>query len=602
LICVPIAQKLGIGSVLGYILGGVLIGPSVLGLVGKEGEDVMHTTEFGVVMMLFIIGLELSPQAFWRMKNRILGLGGLQILFTAIALFPAFYFLGKCSLNASIGLSLSFAMSSTAIVFQTLKEKSLEKTEAGKSSFAVLLFQDIAVIPILAILPFLAGKTGELKEISANPILAFFQTYESLTIALAVAFIVILGKYLINPILYFVGKTKLKELFTASALLIIVGVSWLMNLVGVSAALGAFMAGVLLANSEFRHQLESDVEPFKGLLMGIFFTAVGSTINFEVITSQTSEILIALLILILIKALIIFSIGKFSGMSFSQNSLFALLLCQAGEFVFVLLGSLNQLGLNNRSETDFYMALVTLSMIFSPILLFIYEKVANYWLKREEKPENKYDEDIHGENQIIIAGFSHFGSTLGRFLRANGVKATILDSDSDRVSFLRKMGFNVYYGDASRLELLESAGAGKAKILISAIDNPEKTMEIAQLCKSHFPNLKLFLRANNRFDAYNLLENEFQNIYRESLHSSVYMGVDVLTELGYRKYTTKRKADDFIKYDSQALLRLVNSKNDLNQYIFRVKEEIAEQERLLNEDSKFIDNQIDNSWDNNFLK
>jgi CPA2 family monovalent cation:H+ antiporter-2 len=602
IICVPVAKRLGIGSVLGYIFAGIMIGPFVLHLVGHEGEDVMHAAEFGVVMMLFVIGLELSPQAFWKMKNRILGLGGLQLLLSAIALFPVFYFLFSFSLNASLALAFSFGMSSTAIVLQTLKEKSLEKTEAGQSSFSVLLFQDIAVIPLLAILPLLAGVAPTQTVVSEQPIIAFLQTHTSITIIGAVLLIFIIGQFFINPLLHYIAKTGVRELFTASALFIIIGVSWLMTQVGISAALGAFMAGVLLANSEFRHELESDVEPFKGLLLGVFFTAVGSTINFNVLAEKTTQIMMAVASIMLLKGIALALIGKYYKISVTQNVLFALLLSQVGEFVFVLLGSILQFKLIDKAQSDFFMATVTLSMIVSPLLLFVYEKFIASYLTPITKANKDYKVNPDEEHQIIIAGFSHFGSTIGRFLRANNVNATILDSDSDRVTFLRKMGFNVHFGDATRLDLLEAAGAAKAKILISAIDSPDKTMELAELVKKHFPHIKLFLRAKNRDDAFDLIEKEYEHVYRESLHSSVYMGVDVLTALGHRKYTVTRKANDFIKYDTQALQRLVKTKDDIPTYISSVREEIANEERLLNEDSKFMETELDNAWDNSSQK
>ncbi len=602
IVCVPIAKKLGIGSVLGYIFAGILIGPFVLGLVGHEGEDVMHAAEFGVVMMLFLIGLELSPQSFWKMKNKILGLGGSQLLLSSVVLLPVFYFLFSFPFNASVALALSFAMSSTAIVLQTLKEKSIEKTAAGQSAFSVLLFQDIAVIPILAILPLLAGVQPTHETTSPNAVISFLQTHSSLTIIGAVLITFLISRYLINPFLHYIAKTGVRELFTASALFIVIGVSFLMTQVGISAALGAFLAGVLLANSEFRHELESDIEPFKGVLLGVFFTAVGSTINFQVLAEKTSQIIMAVVSIMLLKALVLAFIGRYYKISVTQNVLFALLLSQVGEFVFVLLGSIYLFKLIDKPQSDFFMATVTLSMIASPLLLFVYEKfIANHLTSSSEKPKD-YKVEPEEAHQIIIAGFSHFGSTLGRFLRANNVNATILDSDSDRVALLRKMGFNVHFGDATRLDLLEAAGAAKAKIIISAIDSPDKTMELAELVKKHFPQAQLFLRAKNRTDAYDLMEKDFTNVYRESLHSSVYMGVDVLHTLGQRKYTATRKANDFIKYDTIAMKRLITAKDDMRTYISNVREEIAEQERLLNEDSKFMETKADNAWDNTPLK
>ncbi|HMO63413.1 MAG TPA: monovalent cation:proton antiporter-2 (CPA2) family protein [Ferruginibacter sp.] len=602
IVCVPLAKKMGIGSVLGYILAGILIGPFVFGFVGHEGEGVMHAAEFGVVMMLFIIGLELSPQSFWKMKNRILGLGGLQMLMSAALLFPVFYFLFPSTVNGSIALALSFAMSSTAIALQTLKERSIEKTDAGQSSFSVLLFQDIAVIPMLAVMPLLAGVSNEEKNISANPFVAFLQTHETITIIVAVVLVFMVSRFLINPFLHYIGRTNLRELFTAAALFIVIGVSWLMTQVGISAALGAFMAGVLLANSEFRHELESDIEPFKGLLLGVFFTAIGSTINFNVLAERPIQIVEAVCVIILLKSLVLFVLGRRYKMNLAQNLLFALLLSQAGEFVFVLLASIQQLRLLEKEWIDFYMAVVTITMILSPVLLFIYEKFFAARLAYSKAEEKKYTVSVDDEHEVIIAGFGHYGSTIGRFLRANNVNATFLDSDTNRVQFLRQMGFEVHYGDATRLELLQAAGAAKAKILISAIDSPAKTIELAEMARKHFPHLKLFLRARNRFDAYDLLEKEFDNVHRESLHSSVYMAVDVLAALGQRKYTLTRKANDFIKHDNLAMKRLAKEKDNLTSYITSIRREIAEQEILLNEDTKFLETANDNAWDNTSLK
>lgn len=600
LVFVPIAKRMGIGSVLGYIIGGIIIGPFLLGFVGKEGEDVMHAAEFGVVMMLFIIGLELNPQAFWKMKKMILGMGGLQMLFTALILLPVFYYLFSLSLNASLALAFSFSMSSTAIVLQTLKEKGLDKTGAGQSSFAVLLFQDIAVIPILAILPLLAITEIVKPEETTGGSLDFLKAYPTLTILAAVLFVFLLGRFLISPFLHYISRVHMRELFTASALFIVIGVAWLMEQVGISAALGAFMAGVLLANSEFRHELESDIEPFKGILLGIFFTAVGSTINFGIVVNEPMAIIRVVLMLMMVKAVVLFIVGKIFKLGSDQNLLFALLLSQVGEFAFVLLGSTNQLLIIDKETTEFYMAVVTITMILSPVLLYIYDKFISKYFGVKQTGEAAYKIETAEEHKIILAGFGHFGSTIGRFLRANGVNATILDNDSDRVTLLRKMGFKVFYGDATRLDLLEAAGAGKATILISAIDSPEKNLALSDTVKKHFPHLKIYIRAKNRYDAYELIEKDIEHIYRESIHSSVYMGVDVLSELGFRKYTARRKASEFIKFDNASLRKLAAERHDAESYISSVKEEIEIQEKLLNEDKKFIEHRPDTAWDKSF--
>ena len=599
IVCVPISKKLGIGSVLGYLLGGIVVGPYLLGLIGSEGLDVMHAAEFGVVMMLFVIGLELNPAQFWKMRTKIVGLGGIQMLGTALLLFPLLYFLLSFSFNASLALALSFAMSSTAIVLQTLKEKGLDKTPAGQTSFSVLLFQDIAVIPILAILPLLAVSAPSDTAASAHRLPAFLgilEEYPSALLLVAVGAVFLMSKYLLPLVLRIVASVQMHELFTATALFFVIGVASLMELVGVSAALGAFMAGVLLANSEFRHELEADINPFKGLLLGIFFTAVGSTINFDIVVSQPLKLTGIVVALMLTKWVVLYGLGKRYRLPTDQNLLFAFLLCQVGEFAFVLLGSIGQLGLLQNEELDLFMAVVTVSMIVSPLLLFLYDRFLVPRLQANPSGESPEYDAIEGHHKVIIIGFGHFGSTLGRFLRANDTAATIIDSNSDRVNSLRKMGFKVFYGDGTRLELLESAGAREASILISALDNPRINIELAELLPKHFPNLKLYIRAKNRFDAYELMDLGVQHVYRESLIDSVTMGVEVLAELGHRKYTLHRKAQNFVKYDNEALEKLYKLRKS-ESYINIVKEEIETQEKLLNEDKHFLEKTTDTAWD-----
>ncbi|GAB4402212.1 MAG: monovalent cation:proton antiporter-2 (CPA2) family protein [Microscillaceae bacterium] len=600
LVAVPVAKKLGVGSVLGYIFGGAFIGPYALGLIGQEGEDIMHTAEFGVVMMLFLIGLELNPASFWRMRRFILGLGLLQMLLTALLvgflLAVGFSYSGRVALV----LALSFGMSSTAIVLQTLKEKGLDKTQAGRFSFAVLLFQDIAVIPILALLPLLALSPPVAPPKAEGHLSIFAQfgaDYPSLAIFLAVLLIVLVGRFLINPFLRLIARVHMRELFTASALFLVMGVAWLMESVGISAALGTFMAGVLLANSEFRHELESDIEPFKGVLLGVFFTAVGSTINFALILAQPGRVLAMVALVMLAKSLVLLGLGRLFGLKTDQNLLFAILLSQIGEFAFVLLASAQQLAIFDPATLDFFMAVVALSMVVSPLLLFVNERLIDPFFGVKAIPVAPQVPEIEEENNLIIVGFGHFGSTLGRFLRANGVSATILDNDSDRVALLRKMDFKVFYGDATRLDLLLAAGAARAKMLVSAIDDPEKNLALAETLQKHFPHLKIFIRAKNRYDAYELMDKGLQRIYRESVHASVLLGVDVLAELGHRRYTAQRKASEFIKYDEAALQKLAAERHQTESYIQMVKEEIAQQEKLLQEDTKFFDQHPDNAWD-----
>jgi CPA2 family monovalent cation:H+ antiporter-2 len=603
-ICVPIAKRLGMGSVLGYLLAGILIGPFVLGFIGQEGEDIMHFAEFGVVMMLFIIGLELEPAKFIKMWKVIAGMGGLQVGLTAALIFAGCLVFGF-SWQAALAIGLSLALSSTAIVLQTLKEKNLMQTSAGQSSFSVLLFQDIAVIPILAILPLLAVHGHGAGHGDGHGSQSFIENLpawvQTLAVLGAVVSIVAAGRYVIVPLLRLVSRTRLRELFSAAALLIVFAIAYLMEQVGLSPALGTFLGGVVLANSEFRHELESDLEPFKGLLLGLFFIAVGASINFHLIGAQPGAILAIVSSIVLVKGLVLLVVGRVFHLRFDQNLMFAVGLAQVGEFAFVLLSFMGQLQILETSMIDLFMGVTAISMVVTPLIMLVNEKLILPRLgtrESEDKPMDSVEED----NQVILVGFGHFGSTLGRFLRANGVEATILDNDSDRVDLLRKMGFKVYYGDASRIDLLESAGADKARVLVTAIDSPETNLQLVEAVQKHFPHLELFVRARSRIDAYDLLDEGVDDVYRESLDTSVKMGVDILTRLGHRHYSAHRAAQNFIKYDEASMRKLSADRHDRKQYISRVREEIELQESQLQEDLNFKPSETDHAWDSEQMR
>lgn len=595
---VPIAKKLGLGSVLGYLIAGIVIGPFVLGWVGDEGSDLMHTAEFGVVMMLFVIGLEIDPKEFWVMRRSIFGLGGIQMVLTTLLVGGIAHLFYGLSHATSLAIALSLSMSSTAIILQTLKEKGWSKTSAGQASFSVLLFQDIMVIPILAFLPLLAANN--ITQAESNTLLADLPGWlKTLTVLGVMLSIVLVGQFVVAPLMNTIAKTRLRELFTAMALFLVIGVAYLMKLVGISPALGTFLAGVVLANNSFRHELESDIEPFKGLLLGLFFIGVGSTINFELISNRPVFILTMVLGIMIIKAMVLIIAGKIFRITNNQNILFAFLLSQVGEFAFVLLNFGNQLNIIDKNWNEVLMASSALSMTFTPILLLLNERVIDpfFGTKEIDNSNVREHDQIDSKHSVIIAGFGHFGSTIGRFLRANGINATILDNDSDRVDVLRKMGFEVYYGDATRLDLLKSAGAEQAKLLIAVIDNTEVNSELIRLSRKHFPNMKIMARARNRFDAYELLDEGVENIYRETLYTSVHMAVDVLNELGIRNYTATRKAQDFIKYDEEALRKLAKSRHDVKEYILTVREQIELEEKLLSEDLHQQMTSKDSAWD-----
>lgn len=584
--CVPLAKRFGLSAVLGYLIGGMLIGPYILGLVGNEGENVMGFAEFGVVMMLFLIGLELEPSQFWQMRKSIFGLGSIQFFFTTII----FFYLGNLfgwKWQMSLAIALTLSMSSTAIVLQTLKEKSLSQTAAGQASFSVLLFQDIMVIPILALLPFLADQSNaNIKPEESHSIIKGLSAWAQTAIVLgAVNVVVFAGKFLIVPLLRIVAKTRLRELFTASALLLVVSVSYLMELVGLSPALGAFLAGVVLASNEFKHELETNVQPFKDLLLGLFFIGVGVSINFKLIATfpiLVSGIVVSLMI---IKAIVLFIAGKIFKLKTDQNFIFSFGVSQVGEFAFVLLAFSSQLEIIDKTWSELLMASTAVSMTLTPIFLIINEKFINPAFKskapqKEQKEADKIDET----HDIIIAGFGHFGSTVGRFLRANGVKATILDFDPDRVDLLRKMGFKVHYGDATRIDTLEAAGAEKAKILIAAIDSPALNEELIRKVKKRFPNLHIMARAKNRFDAYDLMDLGVNDVYRETLYSSVKLAENTLILLGFNSNVVSEKGKRFIEYDEKSIRKLKSERHNLKQYVLSSRKQMEIQEKLLQDD------------------
>lgn len=599
--CVPIAKRLGMGSVLGYLVAGILIGPFVLGFIGDESKDIMHVAEFGVVMMLFLVGLELEPEKLWKIRRQIIGVGLSQVLGTAVLLFALGIAL-KLPWQGAVAASLALAMSSTAIVLQSLKEKGLMNSASGRNSFAVLLFQDVSVIPILAILPLLAVQPAAAVASDHATLLDQLPSWvQTLSLLGAVVVVVLVGRFAIVPLLRVVARTRLRELFTASALLIVVAIAALMGFVGLSPALGTFLAGVILANSEYKHELESDLDPFKGLLLGLFFMAVGASINFSLIAREPVLVLSLTFGIVAIKTLVLFFIGKAGRVSTDQNLIFSLGLSQVGEFAFVLFAFISQLNILTPEQTDIMMAVTALSMTVTPLLMIVNERII---LPRFGTPEQvEREADVIGEkHRVIIAGFSHFGSTVGRFLRANGVEATILDNDSDQVDLLRKMGFKVYYGDATRFDLLEAAGAEGAKILVSAINSSETTAELVETVKKHFPHLHLMVRSRNRFDTYELLDMGVNDIYREHLDTSVRMGVDVLRKLGHRSYTAIRAGQDFIRYDEEALLKLAEHRHDIKEYIYNARRMIELQEQLLNNDKRIIPTDADHAWDSEHMR
>ncbi len=604
IICVSIAKRLGLSSVIGYLLAGVLIGPYVLGFIGEEGEDILHFAEFGVVMMLFLIGLEIEPKNFWKMRRTILGMGGIQVAATMLLSYLLFSFLGF-DWKVSLVISMAVALSSTAIAMQTIKEKGLMDTNFGTSAFSILLFQDIIVIFMLGFIPLLStsvstNATNTHSE-SSSLLESLPMGFQTLAIILSVVLIIVVGKYLIVPMLRKVAKTGVRELLIAAALLIVFGISFLMEFVGISPALGAFLGGVVLSNSEYKHELESTLEPFKNLLLGLFFMAVGASINFIVIAKSPFIIGGILIAIILIKAIVLYVTGTIFKLKLDQKLLLTFSLAQVGEFAFVLLSFAFGLNILEQEQMDMLLVITALSMAITPIISIVNERFILPKVGTKESVKRPMDH-IAKSQKIILVGFGHFGSTIGRFLRSHGVEATILDHDSNRVDFLRKMGFEVYYGDATREDLLESAGIAEAKIVICATNKIAVSKAISKIIKEKYPHVELMIRTKNRYDAYELLNNGEQNIYRESLETSLVLAKDVLSKMGFRKYTLNRQVQNFIKYDEDSLRRLATETKREDAYIFKAKKELEQQEKFLNEDFKRGIVEFDNHWDSEHIR
>ncbi len=599
-VSVPVAKRLGLGSVLGYLLAGVAIGPFALGLVGTEGQDVLHFAEFGVVMMLFLIGLELQPTMLWRLRSSILGLGGLQVGATGAAIAGIGVAAGL-DWRGAVAIGLILALSSTAIVLQTLQEKDLMKTAGGRSAFSVLLFQDLAVIPMLAVLPLLAHGHADAGAAHGGGhgttwVEGLPGWAATLVVVAVVAAIVIVGRYLVRPAFRFIARAHVPEIFTAAALLIVIGIALLMTRVGLSPALGSFLAGVVLATSEYRHELEGDIEPFKALLLGLFFISVGASVDFNVVAANPRLVGGVVVGLIILKFLILLVLGRIFGLSLDQNMLFAFSLAQAGEFAFVLFSFATQQGVLPIDLTMPMVAAVALTMALTPMLMLVNEKLVQPRFGTREREQREPDA-IDESNPVVIAGYGRFGTIIGRLLRANGIEATVLDLDSDHVEMLRKLGQKVFYGDASRLDLLRAAGAERARVLVVAVDDPERILAIVETARKHFPHLQILTRAVGRTHAYELIDAGVEDVYRESLDSSIRVGVDVMQRLGVPAFEARRRARKFRRHDERALRELAGMRRDQKAYVHGVRQQTEELERILRADALDFHPDQDAAWD-----
>jgi len=576
-ILVPICSRLGLGSVLGYLIAGVLIGP-VFGLVGSETQDLQHIAEFGVVMMLFLIGLELEPRALWDMRMRLLGLGGLQVTLTAGLIAAGCMAMGL-NWTFAVAIGLTFSLSSTAIVMQSLAEKGLDKADGGRGSFSILLFQDIAVIPMLALLPLLAmphlmgsgieeaahgvvdaahagGDHG--AEVDHGASLSIVDqlpgwAYGPVVLA-AIGIVVGGGMYLTRPLFRFIARSGLREMFTAVALFLVVGIALLMTLVGLSPALGTFLAGVVLANSEYRHELEADIEPFRGLLMGLFFITVGAGIQFAVFLADWALILGLLAALIAVKAIVLFVLAVIFKLRGKDRWLMALSLAQAGEFGFVLLSFNVQNEVLPPDLQPILSLLVALSMLVTPLLFILYEQVFHRKYA-ETMPEREADE-IDQRGTTIIAGHGRFGQIVHRVLRAAGYEIVVLEHKSEFVENMTKFGVKTFYGDATRPDLLHAAGLHEAKQFVAAIDDKDQITELVKHVRRECPDIHIVARAIDRHHVYQLYAAGANDIIRETFDSAVRAARSALEGLGEHPFEAEKAVRYFVRHDRETLVKL----------------------------------------------
>ncbi|MEJ1128459.1 glutathione-regulated potassium-efflux system protein KefC [Variovorax sp. CCNWLW225] len=533
---VPLSKALGLGSIIGYLVAGIAIGPWGLGLVSSV-EDVLHFAEFGVVLMLFLVGLELEPKRLWNLRRPIFGWGAAQVLSCAAVLFAAGWAAGaewRVALVAALGLALS----STAIALQVFGERNLLKTPSGQAGFSILLFQDVAAIPILALLPLLAGATAAEQSLSGLD-----RTLEGLKIVGVIAGIILGGRLALRPLLRWIARSDTPEIFTAAALLLVVAIAALMQFVGLSMALGAFLAGVLLAESEYRRELETDIEPFKGLLLGLFFIAVGMSINFGVLIA--SPWLMAALVVgfMAIKLVVIYALAKAMGLAYQERPVFTLLLAQGGEFAFVVFQAAGP-DVLPPEITSLLIGAVALSMLLSPLLLVLLDK---FVLPRYSRNNGAQLEEISEQQdaKVLICGFGRYGQIVGRMLMSQGLRVTVLDHDADTVEGLRQFGFRVFYGDATRLDLLRTAGAGTAKAIVVAVDDIEQSLNIVDLVREHFPQARIIARARNVTHLFQLRDRGVTDVEREVFESSLRSARTTLEALGWPAHEARETAMRF---------------------------------------------------------
>ncbi len=570
-VAVPLSRRLGLGSVLGYLAAGIIIGPFGLQFV-RDPDNILHFAELGVVFLLFIVGLELKPSRLWVMRRMVFGLGAAQVIVSALAIAliaKAFGF----STNTAIVSGLILSLSSTAFVVQMLSEKRQLGTVHGRGAFSILLFQDLAAMPMIALLPLLGANASFDDGVNLIQIGLMIVTVGGLIVA---------GRYLLPPVFKIVARSGIPEIFTATALGVVIGAALLMEVAGMSMVLGAFIAGIMLAESEFRHQLEADIAPFKGLLLGLFFIAVGMSVNVGLLLEIPGRIALIVVLLMLTKAIVIYPLARLFGMCDSSAALkLSAVLSQGGEFAFVLLAIAANETILTQPIIDEIVLAVAISMLLTPFIFAAAEAVAGR-KKVVEEPDFDMPEDHHHE--VLIVGFGRVGQIVGRLLNIVGKSFTALERDSSQVDFVRRYGATVHYGDAARLDLLRAAGAEHAKLFVLAVSDLEESMKIAEAVLRNFPNLKIIARARNRRHAHKLMDLGIEHIFRETLLSSLAMSETILTQLGQAPEDAKHAVETFCKRDSQLLQEQHAIHDSEEKLIQSSKDTLTELENLLRRD------------------
>ncbi len=580
-VAVPLAARLGIGAVLGYLLAGIAIGPWGLGFI-SDVDEILHFSELGVVFLMFIIGLELNPSKLWALRRSIFGVGAAQVLMSA-AVLAGLLMLTQFSWQAAVIGGIGLAMSSTAMALQLMREKGMNRSESGQLGFSVLLFQDLAVIPALALVPLLAGNGDDHPD------------WVKIGIKVLVfAGVLVGGRYLLRPVFRFIAASGVREVFTAATLLLVLGSALFMDVLGLSMALGTFIAGVLLAESEYRHELEIAIDPFKGLLLGLFFISVGMALNLGVLYTHLLWVLASVAVLVAVKTGVLYSLARIYGLRSSERMQFAGVLSQGGEFAFVLFSSASSQRLFHNDQMALLLVTVTLSMMTTPALMKLIDKLLS---RRFNQPEDEdempwVDDD---KPQVIVVGFGRFGQVIGRLLMANKMRITVLERDISAVNLMRKYGYKVYYGDATQLELLRSAGAEEAQSIVITCNDPEDTMKLVELCQQHFPQLKIMARARGRVEAHELLQVGVTQFSRETFSSALELGRKTLISVGMHPHQAHRAQLHFKRLDMRMLRELMPVHTDTMQ-ISRVREARRELEEIFQREMQQERRQLD-GWD-----